>query len=1048
MCIRAILFFLFLLIAIDLSAQRQAENWYFGEYAGLNFATGNPVTLLDGAMITREGCITVSDTSGRLMFYSDGKSVFNRKHIRMPSGISLFGHASSTQSCIVVPWPGRPNDYFIFTTDALENTYLNGLNYSVVNMLKNNGDGDVVTRNQVLLSGSSEKITAVRHTNGIDVWLISHDIDNNDFLVYIITRNGVNTVPLRQRSGPVVQLGDIGYLKASSLGTRLVMATAMPGLLNLFRFDRASGLISSAVQISNQIAYGAEFSPNGALLYSSSVSDLSIYQYDLSLSDANVAGSRIAIGRTSASSNGALQLAPNGRIYLAHETSANLSEIARPNIRGVGCGYRDRAIDLGGRVSALGLPNMFPAVFSPETDYVVRSRGGCVGDTVSFSLEPRDSVLNLQWNFDDPSSGSLNRGFANDVRHAFRAAGTYAVQVTYQTSSGFDQERIITLIVGTRPQISAGPDLAVCSGQSITLQGSGSAQFVWSPGHLLSDSTSSRPRATISTTTTFILTGKSPEGCASFDTVIVSVSSDSVSVSKDTTICAGSTIKLRASGAQSYQWSPPTGLSDTRLAEPLATPTQTTRYRVIGRSAPCLDTAFVTVTVNQQPAITITKDAMVCANMDVTLEASGGAQYRWEPSIGIADPTLATIVVRPIATTTYTVHVTSAGGCEDSSRVTITVGGTISVDISQDTSICLGTSVDLLCRNGGVVQWTDRSTGATSTGNTLTVRPLTTAWYIVDVWEGGCVGRDSVRVDVGQAPQLVITPDTVICEGDTVTLRVQDAQSATWLPRTDIESPDQSITRVWPLVTTTYTVTANNGGCVSTASVIVRVLPRVAIVLQSEQRAASPGEQLRIPITAIRAIVGLNPLVLSVRAPRSLALINVVPMPGLREVSRADVGADQIVTYEIDSLSAAPALCELNVSVYLSATPDRVITCTASPRGCASEGSMNIVLDLVQCAGMLRAVRFGTQAVMSVAMTPQPFDEVAYIQWSSDAVGLHTIAVYTPEGEMVHSHSWTRTVASSTSGDNVLNATNLSAGVYLVVLRTSSGTRTFMGVSK
>ena len=93
MCIRAILFFLFLLIAIDLSAQRQAENWYFGEYAGLNFATGNPVTLLDGAMITREGCITVSDTSGRLMFYSDGKSVFNRKHIRMPSGISLFGHA-------------------------------------------------------------------------------------------------------------------------------------------------------------------------------------------------------------------------------------------------------------------------------------------------------------------------------------------------------------------------------------------------------------------------------------------------------------------------------------------------------------------------------------------------------------------------------------------------------------------------------------------------------------------------------------------------------------------------------------------------------------------------------------------------------------------------------------------------------------------------------------------------------------------------------------------------------------------------------------------
>ncbi|MBK7412657.1 MAG: hypothetical protein IPI29_08905 [Ignavibacteria bacterium] len=69
---RLILILILCTLASDLHAQRQAENWYFGEFAGLNFASGNPTVLLDGAMQTREGCLAVSDTAGRLMFYSDG----------------------------------------------------------------------------------------------------------------------------------------------------------------------------------------------------------------------------------------------------------------------------------------------------------------------------------------------------------------------------------------------------------------------------------------------------------------------------------------------------------------------------------------------------------------------------------------------------------------------------------------------------------------------------------------------------------------------------------------------------------------------------------------------------------------------------------------------------------------------------------------------------------------------------------------------------------------------------------------------------------------
>lgn len=1043
---RLILILILCTLASDLHAQRQAENWYFGEFAGLNFASGNPTVLLDGAMQTREGCLAVSDTAGRLMFYSDGTRVWTRRHQPMPNGTALAGDPSSTQSGIVIPWPTRPSEYFIFTVDALENLYVRGLNYSVVNMSANGGLGDVTTRNQSLQTGTAEKLTAVRHANGVDVWLIAHDIGNNQFLVYLISRNGVNPVPSRQGVGPAVQTGDIGYLKASSVGTRLAMATTVPPQLNMFRFDRSTGVISVPTRISNQLAYGAEFSPNGQLLYSTSYTDAAIYQYDLSLPDANVAASRIPIGRTGAITNGALQIAPNGRIYVAHEFSQIISEIAQPNIRGNGCQYRDRVIDLGGRDSRLGLPNMFPAVFSNETQYEILASNGCVGDTIDFVLEPRDSVLNLRWTFDDPTSGANDRAVGNAVSHVYRTAGTYEVRVTYRTRSGVDQERFVTVVIGARPQISAGADQSVCSGTTVSLQALGAAaQFSWSPGDVLSDSTIARPRATVTKTTTFILTGRSPEGCESYDTVVVYVLVGSVSVSPDTTICEGSSAQLRASGAQTYEWSPPDGLSDVRSAEPLARPDTTTRYRVIGRTASCVDTAYVTVTVADPLEILVSKDVTVCAGVETTLYASGGVAYRWTPAAGITDPTASSVVVRPMTTTTYTVHVTSAAGCVDSSKITVTVADSVTVVLSSDTTICAGTSVQLTCGNTGVVTWTDRSTGATTVGTTLTVRPITTTWYVVDVVVGGCTGRDSVRVNVTAGPPLDISADTTICIGDTATIGVTGSMNATWSPATNIEYTDRPTTRVWPSVTTTYTATANNAGCVSTASVVVNVQQRLAITLQSETVVATPGETATVPIIATSDLTGVSALLFTVRAPRSLATIDVVPQTGLSERTRTNVGDDQIVEYEINTIIVPPELCKLSLSVFLSASTDRVVTCSASPLGCASDGSMNIVLDLGQCAGVMRTVQIGQQAPLQINVTPQLFNERCTVLWSSASIGLHELRVYSIDGVMMMNHTWNRTVASSIQGQIELPSEEFPRGVYNILLCTPDGVVSALG---
>ncbi|HOB27707.1 MAG TPA: hypothetical protein PKJ07_06165, partial [Bacteroidales bacterium] len=102
-----ILFFLLVFIINEtLYSQNEGNNWYFGENAGLSFNTAPPTPLTNGQLDTYEGCATVSDKNGNLLFYTDGMTVYDKMHNIMPNGSNLFGHSSSTQSAIIVPKPG------------------------------------------------------------------------------------------------------------------------------------------------------------------------------------------------------------------------------------------------------------------------------------------------------------------------------------------------------------------------------------------------------------------------------------------------------------------------------------------------------------------------------------------------------------------------------------------------------------------------------------------------------------------------------------------------------------------------------------------------------------------------------------------------------------------------------------------------------------------------------------------------------------------------------------------------------------------------------
>src|SRR5690606_17872425 len=190
--IKYIAFSLCLLISNVLLAQNEAANWYFGSKAGLTFNSGYPVAETNGEIDTSEGCSTISDKLGNLLFYSDGITVWNRNHEVMQNGNGLDGDFSSTQSALIVPKPYDENIYYIFTVD--DRAGAKGLRYSEVDMSLDGGLGAVLpsNKNTPLANPTTEKITAVESADGVNIWVISHLWDSDAFIAFQVTSTGVN----------------------------------------------------------------------------------------------------------------------------------------------------------------------------------------------------------------------------------------------------------------------------------------------------------------------------------------------------------------------------------------------------------------------------------------------------------------------------------------------------------------------------------------------------------------------------------------------------------------------------------------------------------------------------------------------------------------------------------------------------------------------------------------------------------------------------------------------------------------------------------------
>jgi subtilisin-like proprotein convertase family protein len=411
------------------------------------------------------------------------------------------------------------------------------------------------------------------------------------------------------------------------------------------------------------------------------------------------------------------------------------------------------------------------------------------GDLVLALIAPSGNTINLS-NRRGAGGDNFNNTIFSMTAGTAIAAGSPPFNGSYIPDGAFSA--LTGNINGTwtlKVTDLAGVDIGTINSWTITLNNLVTTQLAYSWTSSPSGFTSADPNAIVSPTgnTTYtVLVTNLITGCSGTATATVNVDQVNLNVSSNSSICEGSNTTLSASGANTYSWSPATGLNATTGSTVIASPVTTTTYALTGTSSNgCTAIENVTVTVIPLPVLTTSSNATICAGSSATLNVNGADTYNWSPSTGLNTTTGVSVIANPAATTTYTVIGANAFGCVSSADITVTVNPLPVVTLANFSSIC--SNAALLTLSGGAPAGGSYSGNGVSNGqfNPATAGVGTHAITYAYTNGNGCAASATKNITVNNCN--CVTPGTPgpiagaakVCAGGTVTYTVNNNPNVT-----------------------------------------------------------------------------------------------------------------------------------------------------------------------------------------------------------------------------------------------------------------------------
>ncbi|MCX6291806.1 MAG: gliding motility-associated C-terminal domain-containing protein [Bacteroidetes bacterium] len=310
----------------------------------------------------------------------------------------------------------------------------------------------------------------------------------------------------------------------------------------------------------------------------------------------------------------------------------------------------------------------------PVTSPILGTYALCAYDTGNLYMVNPSSGSTFAWT---TTSGSIASGNGTNLIHLnWSAAGTETITVVETSSFGCLGFPVDTdVLVRPLPNAYAGPDTSICFGDSTLLQATGGIIYHWTPSLGLSSNAISNPYAHPGSSSQYNVLVTDNFNCKNTDSVLVTVHTlPNANAGSNVAICFGHNTTLNASGGTQYLWIPGTGLSDSTIFNPVASPAASIQYYVIVTdNNTCHQIDSVIVTVHSLPVVDAGPDTIICNGSGTQLQATGGNTYHWSPSVGLSNVNISNPVASPADSTTYTVTVTDANNCQNTDQVFVDV---------------------------------------------------------------------------------------------------------------------------------------------------------------------------------------------------------------------------------------------------------------------------------------------------------------------------------------------------------------------------------------